>query len=240
MKSVNTSSINIGAVVIPVKVYTAHHQFKFSGHYYHDDCGERIVSPFQCPVHEDETPIFYSGIQIGDKIVKIPSELRDELLERKDPISVIGTMKMSDLPEFLLDTVVVGNYFVEPQGLDDIRSPHANALQSLFDKLRQRKRLLVVTLGISGLKRYALMFPNGRLSTLSYTEELVEGSNWQGNPTREMNGHMLRYVDSSLVYPVPLSLKSIAKRVDAWLSSHMPAPRQNTKKKSVAKEKANA
>lgn len=242
MRSVNSSPLK-AASIINVKIYKTHNPYAFNASRYHVDCNEKMTQPMVCPVHPGEECLTFSAIEIGGRLVPVPNELRDDLMRKKDPLQVVGTLPMKELPNLLLETSIVENYHVVPDGIDDIRSPNLVAFKSLLSAMKRRNKALLVTVGLGGIKRNCLMLPNGDLLALSYVEERVEMPSWDADTYPEINGAMNRWVDGLTVRTTfRFSLQTIRQRVDKWLLANSPAPRKNSKKSDTTdrKVKSNA
>lgn len=232
MRAVNSSDLHLGGVIIPVKVYKTFKPFEFSASRYHADCGTKMVQPYFCPDHPDqEEYVTYSAIDVGGKLVTVPNELRASLLEKGAPLTVHGMIPMKDMAEFLLDNMVVENYHILPDGIDEVRSPNLVGLQALLVALGRRNRALLCSMGAGGLKRNCLLLPNGNMMALAYAEERIEMPTYEAKNYPDVNGHMLRFIDG---LPVASggkpSLRAIKQRVEDWLNSHVTPPRKNAKK----------
>lgn len=249
MRAAHSSTLKVGAIEIPVKVYVAANPYEFGGHLYHMDCNERIQQPRWCPEHgfgeEDDPIVAYSAIEVAGKLVSVPDSIRDSLLGRKDPITIISAIPQKELATMMMHgTFPVGAYYMEPEGIGEIKSPNLAAFKALLLKLGQRNRMLLVTLGVGGLKRYAVLLPSGMLYTLNYKEELRERFYWDADPATDLRSYMLDFVDKKSDESVgKFSLKRISNAVDKWLESLTPAPRRGRKKSTettTRKVEANA
>jgi hypothetical protein len=231
MRSVNSNHLKAGAITIPVKIYKSQKPYGFGASRYHVGCNEKMTQPMVCPAHPDEIADTYSAIEIGGKLVPVPYELRDSLLDKKAPLQVVGSIPLKELPNLLLETSIVENYYVVPEGIDEIRSPNLVAFKSLLGSMKRRNKALLVTAGLGGIKRNCLMLPNGDLLSLSYKEERVDMPSWDADLYPEINGAMNRWIDSLNVRTTyRFSLQTIRQRVDKWLQDNAPAPRTNRKK----------
>lgn len=233
MRSVNSSKLSIkGVVTVPVKVYKGFSSYQLDTHRYYP-CGTQMKMSAFCPVHEDGCGEAFSGMQIGDKIVPVPPEFRDELLGKRTNMTIKSYIAMRDLHHLLMETMVVENYRVMPDGIDDVDTTHRTMFGALLRAMRRRNRALHVVVGLGGLERNAILLPDGRLLALSYQEEMIVFPGWSGPNISQVNGYMLNFIDGLVeMKNYRFTLSKITSSVENWIASFN-KPRTNPKKSNT-------
>lgn len=244
-QSLYRGSLNLGTVKIPVAIYGTFDCFEIEGHLYHEDCDGKIRQKTFCEVHPNlEGPVSYSGIDIGGQIVKVDSELRNTLLDRKAPFIARSVHKLSTLGSFMAENAIVplAMFEVAPQEPADPKmSIHHNAMFTLFERMEAKKVFLLCSVGLAGLNRLAILLPGGQLYVLTYREEIREFTDYSG----EIDRPLARYVDAffagEAATSVPVvSLAKYRKRVASWFASVLAPPVVAKKPKTNPKKKVPA
>lgn len=229
----------MGVVSIPIKVYKAVSEYGISGSLYHEDCGNKIKQFYECEEHPGEVIEVFSGVDIGGQIVSLDSTTKGELLGRKAPLKVVSSHKLSELSKLMVSNDLVPIGMHEVASALPAKSPLPDdAFATLLNRLRVKRRFLLLSLGISGCERYAALLPNGQLHALAYSEEVREFNEVRGSVNRELAGYMDDKLDElSGDFPV-LSLEKISKSVENWFGSQIEIilkPRKGKKKSQSPK-----
>jgi hypothetical protein len=245
-RSVYTGPLIFGRLKIPVSVYRATDEYGLPGALYHEGCGGKVRELRYCEDHGNEEVTAFSGVDILGTIVPVNSEIRDKLLGRSDPLKVVSAHKMNQIPQLLLDGLVVNcRYMVQHSALPRNGVDLSNAklpLANLFHRLAAKKLFLLCTVGLSGCKRYALLLPDGQLLTVYYAEELRDFPPVIPMRDKEIASHIDEALDGAMTdFPSVLSLSQIRKKVDNWFHQHITvAMKPRRGKKKSQKEKVNA
>jgi DNA end-binding protein Ku len=114
----------------------------------------------------------------GNDRIEITSDELEEIFNKTgNVIKVIHPIPLSSIIDNLLANLVFLKeiYEVRPFKADTKKPPAKEVetmLISLFAALKANKQALLVTTSIDQIQRYALLFPNGDLWTLYYSEEI--------------------------------------------------------------------
>lgn len=248
-QSVYRGAINIGKVKIPVCVYGTADLFGIEGHLYHEDCGGKIREARYCELHPDlEGPVSYSGIDIGSQIIKVDSELRNALLDRKAPFVVRSAHKLSEFGSFMASGALMPlfMYEVSPEGAGDPAfSIQHDALVTLWDRMEKKKVFMLCSIGLAGINRLAILLPGGLLYVLTYREELREFTTYSGNFDRPLSNFLDEFITAKSTKLPTISLAKYRKRVADWFAEvstpHVTKKvKTNPKKQTKAKVGSNA
>lgn len=173
-KSVCSTNLVMGLITIPVKIYKTFDELGLSGETFHDGCSKdglsdgKIRQPTKCEEHPDlDFPATYSGIRIGNRIVPLTPEVRRSLYMGDCPFEVVSSHRLSGLANMFVDGSlhIHGNYEMCSTNQD-------TTFEILLDRLRIKKRFLLLSGPIGKMKRYSILLPNGRLLSLFYDEEI--------------------------------------------------------------------
>jgi hypothetical protein len=220
MRSVANGMLEVGTVRIPIKVYVGSDDdtLNVPGSLYHVDCHAKIRESQFCEKGHNEDILNYSAVMVGDELVPISSQIRDELLDRKLPLRVVSAHPLSLIPELMSNgtMVPVGYYRVLDMENKFIGS---DTLVTLLDRLSKKKRFLLIQGPISGPDRYAILMPNGAIYPLAYQEELREFPTIMGGVDREH----AKAIDEGLKaleadFPT-LTAALIIARIQAWFKA---------------------
>ncbi len=240
-QSAYTGALNIGNVKIPISIYGTVDLFGIEGHLYHEDCNGKIRESRYCEVHPNlPGPVSFSGIDIGGEIVKVDSELRNTLLDRKAPFVVRSAHKLATLGNLMSDGLVMPLFMFEvaPQAPTDPKmSLHHNALITLFNCMEKKKVFLLCSVGLAGINRRAILLPGGLLYVLTYQEELREFIEYDGEIDKALSKFIDEFLTTKSSTTVPtISLSVYRKRVAAWFQeiltpiAPVKKPKSNPKK----------
>lgn len=224
-RAVYKGDMTYGAVSIPVAIYKARDCYAMNTNLFHAGCDAPIRQPLTCPEHPLEEKVeTYSGITLRDKVVPVPSELKDTLLGRKQKLEIISSHKMKDLASLINSGTIAPLEMYELTGQRS--TPHPTntdsshvKIASLLSRLSVKRRFLTCRIGLGGMERLAILLPSGIFYTLSYDEELRDRIGLSGKPDRTLSRHLddlILNLDAEFYAP---SLAEIDSRVTRWIVS---------------------
>ena len=227
--AVYKGGLTLGRLTIPVSIYKTVDLFGLEGHRYHEGCGGKIREKMFCEIHPDEEEVVtFTGIEIGDRVVAIGSEVRNSLLDRKALFIVKSIHKLSELPDLLVSNTVVPicMYEVAPQQVGSpVAQIHHNALFTLLDRLKVKKSFLLCNVALAGMYRPAILLHSGQLYPLLYREEVRDFAEWNGEVDKELT-KFLNSTFGKMTNGFPrLSLVTYRKKVEAWFTMHLKGQR---------------
>lgn len=235
MRSVYKGTLKIGAVKAPIAVYLTADEFGLPGHLYHEDCGGKVRQAQFCELHPElEEIVTYSGIPIGDDILRVGPEVRNKLLDRKGEIEFVSFVKSTHLKELLPHTFRIAcTYQVVPYEEFNSRVSLPTTLPLFLDRMRVKGVFAIVKVSLSGMRRYAMLHHTGILSTLYYAEELREFPEFEVTRDKETSDYLDDFIKQNTTTTLPVfSLGDYIERVQKWI--------KNATRKANRKVKANA
>ncbi len=238
----------MGDIIIPISVYKTVDIFGLPGQEYHEDCGGKIRHKIFCELHpNDEAPAKYSAMGVGELLIPIGPEIRDELLNRKCAFDIVGIHPLKKITEYLgtSNMLPIETYEIAPQKsqIKSIVGLQSDMLHTLFYRMKVRKVFLIAKVPLGGMERYAAILPNGRVIVLAYNEEVRQPEEWSGFINSDLSTRF-DSVMSKLTDEYPqLSLQSFTMKIKEWIMSKIqPAPkstpRTNPKKQLTKKVSA--
>jgi hypothetical protein len=215
-KSVYKGPMTHGLMSIPVAIYKAKDCYELPGSLYHVDCHGKVR-----------------------EVVPLDSVMKDQLLGRKDQLEILSSHRLADLPLYISTTCLVPCELYELTGQRNSDLPvnsdgSHDALATLLERLRVKKKFLRLKLGLGGLSRHAILLPNGYLYTLAYEEEMRDKLGVTGNINRYMGklyDDMIESIEERHFYQP--SLAEIDTRVTNWvvgMARRIVAARKKNKK----------
>ena len=218
-RAVYSGVFEIGNVRLPINIYKIQDTFGISASEFHKDCGGKIRYTKRCDKHPDDpTPIIESCILTDSGLKVVDSNVRDELLDRKAPMTYIGNYPLRELA-FYQDYFPAEAYRI---GVPDVL---ANSVHTLLESMRKHRIFLLVTVGLSSMKRFAILLPSGILVTLAYTEEIRENPPVFGDTDKNLKADLEAVFSQPRKHLPSFSLILYRRRIAEWL-----LPPQVTKK----------
>lgn len=244
-RSVYTGAMLVGDVIVPIAIYKTVDVFGLPGQQYHQDCGGKIRQSTFCELHpEDETPVIYSAIGIGDMLLPVGPEVRDTLLERKCAFEVVSAHPLKAISDVLgtMDMLPMETYEIAPQKTKIVPAfgLQNDLLHTLLSRMKTRKLFLMCRVGLCGMQRYAMLMPTGRLIVLAYNEEVRQSEDWSGEVNREMS---IRFdsVFNRITDEYPkLSLEVFNLRIREWITAQISDARKPKREQKSRNPKKNA
>jgi non-homologous end joining protein Ku len=239
-KSVYKGPMTHGLMSIPVAIYKAKDCYELPGSLYHVDCHGKVRQELFCEEHPGEEEIAtFSGVIVSNEVVPLDSVMKDQLLGRKDQLEILSSHRLADLPLYISTTCLVPCELYELTGQRNSDLPvnsdgSHDALATLLERLRVKKKFLRLKLGLGGLSRHAILLPNGYLYTLAYEEEMRDKLGVTGNINRYMGklyDDMIESIEERHFYQP--SLAEIDTRVTNWvvgMARRIVAARKKNKK----------
>ena len=170
-KSVLTTTFHLGTFQMPVRLYKTTDVLGLSGKLFHDGCGGKIRQWKTCELHPNtEDPATFSGMEIGNKIVPLTQQLKEQLFDGNTEFRAIGAFKLSQFTQLTIERAIVPVDFLEvtPEKFFE------KAFSTLLDRLRVRKQFLLVKFAKDNMRRFGIFLPNGIMVPVKYSEELRE------------------------------------------------------------------
>lgn len=244
-RAIFNGELFIKGVSIPISLFHCYDAYGLSGQLFHADCGGKIREKRYCELHPElDEVVSFSAIAVGDKLVPLDSELKNRLLERNASFTVHSAHKMNALADLLSDRSLVPIQTLElaPQTTKDVDAALNNALWTLLDRMRIKKRFLLCSVGVCGMNRYGVLLPSGQFIVTAYQEELRERVQVCGKKIPDLAKRIDQFLISDWDFPAELSLATYRERVWNFFNevvlSAAKKPRRNKKKQLTDKEMA--
>lgn len=227
-RAVYSGVFAIGNIRMPISVYKAQDTFGMSASEFHKDCAGRIRYTKRCELHPDDpTPIIESCIEVDGGRKVLNSEVRDTLFDRKASMEFVASYPLRELAFYF-------EYFpVEVYRVGMKNSMLSNGLYTLLETMKKQKVFLLVTIGISGMKRFAILLPSGVLVALAYKEEIREFDYPLGAIDNNIKDSLNEIFAQPRKHFPNLSLMEYKQRIMDWIKPPAPATktaRRNPKK----------
>lgn len=226
-RAVYSGILAMGNIRMPINVYKAQDNFGLSASEFHKDCTGRIRYSKRCELHpDDQTPIIESCVETehGRKI--LDAEVRDMLFDRKASMTYVENYPLRSLAFYF-------DYFpAEVYRVGVSNNALSNSLYTLLETMKKYKVFLLVTIGIGGMKRYAILLPSGVLIALAYNEEIRERPYPFGTIDKTVKESLEDIFNLPRKHFPNLSLLEYKQRIMDWIMPPKPAknPRSNPKK----------
>lgn len=208
---------------IPVGIYKSYDQYGIESHRYHEECGGKIRMQMYCEEHpNEENPVWYSGVEVGDNIVRIEPHVKDTLFDRDVGISPVGVFKENLLRDALFDgsVVPINHYWIRPKPADVASSEFVEATFNTFlHRLKVKNLFMLVTVPLDGMNRYAAITNKGVVLPFCYDIEIRDNNVepiTHDKVVRELFDSSIEKLSGNIM-PASFSGQAFQDKVSSWI-----------------------
>lgn len=216
-RSLLKTTLNIGQMKIPIRLYKANDRIGLSGQLFHDGCNGKIRQYKTCEDHPDLAfPATFSGVQIADTIVRIDPITKRNLLFGDCLMDAVCVYPLKHFADLVANGTLIpsATYQLAPE------DHFEDFLGTFLDRLRVAKSFLLVTFPEGTIRRYALVFPTGTLMSVLYEEEVRERIFEPTKPRSDLRRDFDHLISQYKTDRFPrLSAEDILVRLESWYSN---------------------